>query len=280
MKAIGFGPFVGDFKSEILSFRPYTRWISEVLDVENIFLFTHFNRDFLYDWIQKENIFPIYYHLTREELNQVGYQHKDVKQRDFNLMLKIFKEKIIEKTGYNRKDIELYHLDYIKNPLFKPLHQKIFTKIKIPNIEIPEEYKNCVIFIPYGIENVGKSRMLHEFLYQNYNALVVGNLEISLTWDNIILNHIDYFEIGYKLIFKILSEAKLIICTTSYWTFLCNLQGWPVFSYGPSPGPYRKGGIYYFDNKKSMIMSADEGTAVKSIISMIEYFINRIETEK
>jgi len=276
MRVLGFGPFVGDFESEITSFRPYIKWVSEVSDAEDVFLYSHSNRFFLYDWIDETRLFPMYHHLSRDELDQVGYQHNYVKHRDFNLMVKIFKDEIVKITGLNKKDIELHYLSYLKNPAYEPVHQKSFPQIVVPNINIPEEYKNSVVFIPHGVTNEGKTSELYDFLLKNYDAIVVGNLSINLTWDNVVLKQLDYFDNGYKLIFKILSEAKLIVCPTSYWTFLCNLQRWPVFSYGPSPGPYRKGGIYHFGNKDSMTIAADNDSSAESIIRMLEYFMGKI----
>lgn len=275
MKVLGFGPFVGDFESEITTFRPYVKWISEVSYADDVFLFTHSNRAFMYDWIDESRLLPMYHHLTRDELEQRGYQHGHIKQRDFNLMIKVFKDEIAKITGLGKRDIELHHLNYVKNPILEPVHQKSFTRVPVPDINIQEEYINSVVFIPYGFTNEGKTAELYNFLLEKYGAVVVGNLEINLTWENVILNRVDYFDSGYKLIFKMLSEAKLVICPTSYWTFICNLQGWPVFSYGPTPGPYRKGGIFHFDNEKSMVMAADDETDSGSIMRMIDYFMGK-----
>ena len=276
MRVLGFGPFVGDFESEITAFRPYVKWVSEVTNAEDTFLFTHSNRAFIYDWISEDRLFPMYHHISRDELDQVGYQHNHVKHRDFNLMIKIFKDEIVKITGLNKKEVELHHLSYLKNPTYEPVHEKSFHRIVIPDINIQEEYINSVVFIPHGVTNEGRASELYDFLRKNYDAIVVGNLSVNLTWDNVVLNHLDYFENGYKTIFKILSEAKLIVCPTSFWTFICNLQGWPVFSYGPSPGPYREDGIYHFDNKNSMIMAADDDTPAISVIRMLEHFMRKL----
>ena len=68
MKLIGFGPFLGDFESEVVTFRPYIKWVSEVTEInsENLFLFTHENRSFMYDWISEDNFLYVYKQLTSD----------------------------------------------------------------------------------------------------------------------------------------------------------------------------------------------------------------------
>ena len=67
IKAIGFGPWIGDFESEIITFRPYIKWVSEVSEINNndFFLYTHENRSFMYDWIPEDNIFHVYQHVVK-----------------------------------------------------------------------------------------------------------------------------------------------------------------------------------------------------------------------
>ena len=274
MKLIGFGPFLGDFESEVVTFRPYIKWVSEVTEInsENLFLFTHENRSFMYDWISTSNFLYVYKQLTRDELEQKGHQHLNVKQKDFNLLVKVFKESIVKARGCNKKDIDIINLSYVKNPPVYPVYQKSFMKINVPDINIQEEYKNRVIYIPHNEKREGRAEELYNFLRAEYDALIIGDLKINLDWDNVILKHIDYFENGFKYLIHILSKAKFVVCPTSFWTYLCNLQDVPVFSYGPTPGLYRPNGIYHLGNMKSMVIPTDSETPVDSIIQMIEYF--------
>lgn len=278
MKLIGFGPFLGDFESEVVTFRPYIKWVSEVTEINkgNLFLFTHENRSFMYDWIPPDNFLYVYKQLTRDELEQKGHQHLNVKQKDFNLLVKVFKESIVKDRGCNKKDIDIINLSYVKNPPVYPVHQKSFTKIKVPDINILEEYKNRVVYIPHNEKREDRAEELYNFLCAEYDALIIGDLKINLDWDNVILSFIDYFENGFKYLLHILSEARFVICPTSFWTYLCNLQSVPVFSYGPTPGPYRTDGIYHLDNKKSMVIPTDVETPVESIIQMVKYFEEKL----
>ena len=278
IKAIGFGPWIGDFESEIITFRPYIKWVSEVSEINynDFFLYTHENRSFMYDWIPEDNIFHVYQQLTRSELEQKGFTHNNVKQKDFNLLVKIFKENIVEARGYSKKDIDIIHLSYIKNPPIYSVYQKSFVKIPVSDINISEEYKNKVVYIPHDEEREDRAEEIYDFLVDEYDAIIAGDLKINLSWDNIILNNIDYFENGFKYLLKILDCAKLVVCPASYWTYLCNLQNVPVFSYGPTPGLYRPGGIYYLNNEKSMVISAVEDTPAKQITSMVKYFKDKL----
>ena len=68
----------------------------------------------------------------------------------------------------------------------------------------------------------------------------------------------------------------MVVCPASFWTYLCNIQNVPVFSYGESPGLYRPGGIYYLGNEKSMVISAGEDTPAEQITQMIKYFEEKL----
>ena len=272
MKIIGFGPYIGDFEQEVITFRPFIRWITRALKPDLIFLNTHFNRSFLYEWVRSENIFPIYEHLSRDELGQFGYTHDQFKQKDHNLLAKIFKEKIANICKCSKRDIEIYNINYARNKPVYSVYQKIFTPIQVPDINIKEEYLNRVIYIPapgYHLEEI------YEYMVSKYNAIVVGDLRLTgyCSENNVMLKFIDYFENGFKYIMKILETAKAIICPTSYWTFLANLQGYPVFSYGDYPGLYKNDGIYSFSNNNSVVIPADEDSSIDGIYSMIDYFV-------
>jgi len=274
MKIIGFGPYIGEFEQEVITFRPYIRWITKALGPDLVFLNTHFNRSFLYEWISSENIFPVYEHLSRDELGQFGYTHDQFKQRDHALLAKIFKEKIANVCKCSKRDIEIYNINYARNKPIYSIYQKVFTPIKVPDINIKEEYLNRVIFIPapgYYLEEV------YEYAVSKYDAIVVGDLRLTsyCSENNVMLKFVDYFENGFKYIMKILDNAKAIICPISYWTFIANLQGYPVFSYGDSPGLYKENGVYYFNNDNSVVIPTDENTDVNGIFNMIDYFMRK-----
>jgi len=277
MRILGIGPYIGDFKQEFLTFRPYARWLMDAVDFDNVYLSTHINRSFMYDFVPRKNILPVYETFSRNEKGQRGYIHKDLQQKDFTLLVRKFKDKIVRLESCTKKDIEIHHLNYVKSTPHYPIFNKVFDKISKPdNINIPKEHKNKFIFIPVTSESQERSEVIYDYLKENYDFLVVGDMDTYFSGENVVLSNIDYFENGWKYIVKYISESKGIICPISYWTALCNLQNKPVFSWGNSPGQYREDGIYNFSNSKSTIISSDEETNPKIIIEMMKSFIGEI----
>lgn len=278
MTILGIGPYIGDFRQEFLTFRPYAQWLSEVVEHDNVYLSTHRNRSFLYDFIPDENILPVYENFSRNEDGQKGYIHSDLQQKDFNLLTRKFKEEIIERESCSRRDIELHHLNYTKTTPHYSIYNKVFNRISTPNdINIPEEHKNKIIFIPVTSESQQRSSIILSYLREKQDFIVVGDSNTWFTVDNVVLSNIDYFENGWKYIINYIIQAKGIICPTSYWTAICNLQRKPIFSWGASPGQYREDGIYYFGNKKSTVIPADIDTDPTIIIKMMEHFIKGLK---
>ena len=87
------------------------------------------------------------------------------------------------------------------------------------------------------------------------------------------LSKIDYYENGFKLLIKMISEAKAVICPISYWTTICNLQHSPVFSWGESVGQHREDGIYHFNNSKCLALPADD---MNIVLHMMEDFLEEV----
>lgn len=277
MKILAIGPYIGSFKEEILTFRPYARWLTEVVDWDRIYLSTHINRIFLYDFIPEENIIPVYQQFSRDEENQKGYIHKKISKRDFRLILKIFKEKIIEKEKCNRKDIEIHHLSYTKISPPYSIYNKIFEEISDVSIEIPKEHENKIVFIPAKEEKIEKLALLYKWLKSCYNdnIIIVGSTDTWFSGDNVVLNKIDYFESGFKYIVNYISKSSVVITPSSYWTAITNLQNKPVFSWGENPGQYRENGIYNFKNKKCFTIPSDNDTSPNIIINGMKSFLSK-----
>lgn len=277
MKILAIGPFLGDFENELFQFRPYARWLTRAIKWDKVYLSTHINRLFLYDFVPEENVIPVYQQFSRDEENQRGYIHKKIDKKDYGLILKTFKEKILERENCNRKDIEIHYLSYTKNSQPYSIYNKIFDEIPDVSLEIPKFHENKIIFIPAKTERLEKLAHIYIWLRNNYNILIVGSTDTWFSDDNIILNRIDYFENGWKYICKYISKAKGVICPLSYWTGLSNMQLKPVFSWGDNPGQYRTDGIYNFGNKKVSIIPTDENTSPEIIIKSMENFIKEIE---
>jgi len=273
MKILAIGPYIGSFKEEILTFRPYARWLSKAVEWDKIYLSTHINRLFLYDFIPKENIIPVYQQFSRDEKNQKGYIHKKINKKDFGIILKAFKEEILKRENCNRKDIEIHHLSYSKTSIPYSIYNKIFEEINIIDENL-EEYRNKIIFIPAKQEKLEKLAYIYNWLKSFCDIVVVGNTDTWFSKDNIILNKIDYYESGFKYIINYISNAKAIITPLSYWTSISNLQQKNVFSWGENPGQYREDGIYNFGNKNCYVIPSNKDTSPDIIINGIKRFIN------
>lgn len=279
MKILAIGPFIGSFEEEILTFRPYARWLSKAIEWDKIYLSTHINRLFLYDFVPEDNIIPVYQQFSRDEENQIGYIHNKIDKKDFRLILKTFKDKIIERENCNKKDIEIHHLSYVKNSPPYGIHKKIFEEIPDITIDIPEEHENRIVFIPAKQERIEKLAYIYNWLKSCYNVVVVGSTDTWFSNDNIVLNKIDYFESGWKYIIQYITKAKAVICPLSYWTTIANLQNKSVFSWGMNPGQYREDGIYNFGNKNISVIPSDENTSPEIIIKNMKSFIDKIIKE-
>lgn len=273
MKVLAIGPYIGSMEEELLTFRPYARWLTEVVDYDKVYISTHSNRFFLYNFIPNDNLISVFHNFSRDEKNQKGYIYKKVNKKDFNLLIRKFKEDVTEREGCSKKDIENHFISYTKNKNPYSIYKKIFEKIPRPNIKIPKENKNRVIFIPSRKERWNRLNSIYKHLKTWYNPLVIGDSMCYFVKSNYVLNELDYFKNGWKYIIEHIMEAKTIICPISYWTAIANLQNKKVFSWGRNPGQYREGGIYYFGNENNHIIPSDPKTENEKIIKSIDYFL-------
>jgi len=273
MNLLLLGPFAGDWAHEISVFRPWARWISSVIDHDRVYLSTHANRTFLYDWVPKENITSIYGEFSRDEFSQTGYTYTGLTHRDYMLLVRRFKDHINEKVK-GKKHIDNYYLKYTKsNLMFYPIYNKIFEKITVPSINIIAE--DYIAFIPDIDENEIRLIEIYEALKKEYNVVVVGDMKCHLPDENVILKCPDYFENGYKYIMRYLENAKIIICPTGHWTYLCNLQNRPVFSWGQNVGQYREDGVLNLGNRNCYTYVTNYDTSANSIINVAKHFIDK-----
>jgi len=261
MKILAIGPYVGNLEQEITTFRPYTEWLSSIVDYDEIIISTHHNRMFLYsNFIKKDNIIPIYQMFSRDELKQNGFIHEDILQKDYNFLIKNFKDDII-KLGYRKKDIENVYIKYRKITVQYPIHNKKFSKIEIEEKYLLNEYNNKILYIPYKINQ--------KIYYED--VVVVGGIDCGLKEQNVLLNRLDYYQNGLKYLISLINNCKGVITPLSYYTLIANLQGIPVLSWGEDVSVYREGGMYNFGNKKCRILPTMDNTMlVKNINTFIE----------
>lgn len=277
MKILACGPYIGDFEQEIITFRPYCRWLSEVVDYDKIYLNTHFNRFFLYHFIPEENKINVPSALTRNELGQKGYIHNKSPQRDYNLFIRLFKDEIVEKEGCSKRDIDLYNISYLKSQPAYPIHNKIFDPINVPDFyDYFGDLSDKILFIPSKEEKCDKLLDIYEFLSEKYEIIVAGDLKCHIIPSNIVLSKPDWPRNGFKYILYLINNCKAVICPISLWTTICNLQKVNVFSWGPVVSQHKENGIYNLGNKNiSTVPLTRNNYNTKIIKEAIEYFINK-----
>jgi hypothetical protein len=270
------GPYIGDFQQEVTCFRPYIRYICETNEYRKIYICSHVNRSFLYDWSDYNIEFmPVYEHLSRDESRQTGYIHQDVSLRDFNLLVKTLKQLVLRKeTGKTIRELDRFFLPYVKSLNVISHHQKVFTSINIPEVEIKE--KDFILFIPDSSLQEDDCMLLYGMLKETFNNLiVVGDQKCNIPERNLLAKEATYFENGYRMLMNYISKASMVICPISHWTLICNLQGIPVFSWGEQPGQYKKDGIFGFNNNNTVIY-ADYKTKMESLVSHAKYFQSKL----
>ena len=229
------GPYVGNFEQETITFRPWARWISSVIQHKEVYVSTHSNRTFLYQWVPKENIFPIFGEFSRNELSQEGYIFDGLNNKDYSLLVRRFKERIQQTR---KRKLEIFSLNYTKNTNNNyPIHNKLFEKMVVPeDIKIKEIYKNKIVFIPDIKEDLLKTDEIYQKLSSIYKSdlIVVGDIKTYLNQENVVLRCADYFENGYKYIISIIDNARMVICPTGHWSVIANIQRKPLFILGKS----------------------------------------------
>jgi hypothetical protein len=256
-KAVLLGPYIGDFTHEIITFRPYIRYITEITEPGvDIYISSHSNRFFLYDWISPDNFIPVYEHITRDEPNQNGFIHETITKTEFNQITKVIKSKI------SSDDVEVYNLPYVRNTTGISLYQKVFSSFSIPYIDIDTDVDIVCIF---NQENQPKE--IYHTLLNSYKIEVMGNMNNGLEEYNPLMRNVMFLN-NYLIMFNYINKANMVITNCSEWVIICNLQAIPVFYWGPEFSLFKSSGIMNFDNNRCMSV-CDMGT--DTIISMIKY---------
>jgi len=269
---LALGPFIGSFEQEILTFRPHMKWIEANTDYKHVFYSSHFNRKFLYPQVSNRKYLPVYKQLTRQEIHQSGYSHKDVDQKDFMSLIRVYKENITSKTGCAKKDINQQSLPYVKYISPISIYHKIFEPIKVP----VSKRSGYVVFIPDMSMPVEDSMSIFDHLGSVCKFSVIGDMKCHLPESNEILQSVDYLQNGYQKIITAITNSKAVITPCSHWTAIANLQGAPVISWGENVGQYREQGIYNFNNSKSRIIYHDEETDIEKLLVQIDRYLEEI----
>ena len=261
---IGFGPYIGDFEQEVTTFRPYVEYIidKENLNPQSVYVSTHLNRKFLYDFLDQEKFIPIYENITRNEIDQCGYIYKDISKQDFVQLIRLYKMHLSKRESSQISNIKLYTIPYIKRCNFIPYDEKIFNKIKTNPIDIFEN--DYVVLIP---DNSDYMYDLFLELKQFMNIIVIGDMKTGLLEENLILKNNSYFQDNYNTIINYMEKAKMVITPIPHWAFICNLQQIPLFYWGDKVSMYKKNGIYGFDNNVMSICSINYNSLIEQILN-------------
>lgn len=261
IKNVLVGPFVGDFKSEIVDFRPYARWIYEVIKPERMFVSTHSNRQFLYeDWAE---VIPVYEDFSRDELNQNGLVHNSITQKEMSILSRKIKNDVL-KIIYPDKSLFCFNTSYTKSTQWYPLYKKVFCPISIPTKEKPD-----ILFIPYINEKYAIISDIYEHLIKIHpDLIVVGDMKTHLHDNNLMLKNTTYFQDIYYDMVSLITGASIVITPNSHWTVLSIMQDTPVISWGSFPSYYTN------ERKTSKILSGD--IPIENLKTIIDDFIINI----
>ena len=250
------GPYIGSIESEIMLFRPFVYWLQLVLKPDITVISSHYNREFLYENCK---FFPIYDDLTRNEFGQIGATHSYISVKDYNILVKKFKNSIQDTFHPIKESVYYYNLSYIKNP-WVPLYKRYFTKV-----DTVSRKKNQILFIPNISEKIDTIHNVYNSLVSRYNNVVCcGDMKTYLPEYNILLKDSTYFQNVYINMINLITDAKMVITPVSHWSVIADLQGTPNFSWGS--------GSYSMLSKKSKFINI-KNIPTNSLVNMIDQFI-------
>lgn len=248
------------------------RWIEQNTDTRVVYYSSHFNRKFLYPQVTNKKYVPVYKQLTRQEIHQTGYSHKDVDQRDFMSLIRVYKDHISTKVGCIKKDIDQQSLPYVKYIPPVSIYHKIFEPIKVPI----SKKKGYVVFIPDDSISEEHAKIVFDYLNTTCKFAVIGDMRCHLPEDNEVLQSVDYLQNGYQKIVTAITNSKAVITPCSHWTAIANLQGVPVISWGENVGQYKEQGLYHFGNDVSRTIYHDDDAKIQNLIGQIDRYLQEI----
>lgn len=271
-KVLALGPFIGSFEQEILTFRPHMRWIELNTGIKNVFYSSHFNRKFLYPQVSNKKFLPVYKQITRQEIHQNGYSHKDVNQRDFVSLVRDYKDYIVDNVDCIKKDINHQSLSYVKYVSPVSIYHKVFEPIKTLKVK----KKGNVVFIPDESMSLDDAYRIWDFLSRYKGVSLIGDMKCHIPDDNEVLKNVDYLQNGYRKIIMAITNSTCVVTPCSHWAAIANLQGSPCISWGENVGQFKSGGIYNFNNNKSTSIYYDEDSQIKNLIGSIKNFLDNL----
>lgn len=229
MKIIAVGPYIGDFETEITSFRPYVVWHYCNEKFDRFYISSHSERAFLYHWVPCENFIPV-----RKDLickSQKCYFNEAIDHNQYLKLVRKFRNDIYNmSTDVEKEDIKIFSPAYTK--LADPVHynKKLFTSIKVEH-----EFQGFILFED-------------EVYFDKYTYRRLSEIE------------------SYEEKIAAICSAKILICEAGIWTVIANMQKVPVFSWSEGAiGKYKEGGEFNFGNKNMIIYSDNQKTMLKTM---------------
>ncbi len=239
------GPFIGDLEQELFAFRPHARYITSTVNAHEVYISSHFNRSFLYDWIPEKNFIPVFESLTREETKQHGYLHEDVTRTDYSQIIKYLKNKIKDIEG--KVDMEVYSPPYIKSTNTISLYQKEFSTIDFPKCDI-----NKSDYIVFAGDRTEESEAIYNTLKEEYDIIVIGNMSNGIEQENVLLKTTDYFINGYTTMLNYINCSRMMVTNCPEWAVIGNLLKKDMVFWGNSCSQFKPFGVYGFGNDNSI----------------------------
>ena len=233
---IACGPFIGDFETEVLSFRPYIVWLYKNLDFKDFYISSHHDRKFLYHWVG-DNFIPVDDKFS-DISKQDKYYNNDITHNQYFKLIRWLRNSVYNgSTKIKKAEIKIYTVPYTK--LCDPVvyDKKVYTPIIM---KAPKED-----YILYD----------KKVYFGNYNYKILSDIE------------------SYADKVKAIISAKCVVCEAGLWTVIANMQRVPVFSWSEGAiGKYKSNGDLGFGNKNSIIYSDNENTLIKTM----ELFLRKI----
>ena len=109
-KTITCGPFVGSFFEEIQNFRPFVQWVSKNLVYDDIFVFSHYNRKYLYE----ENMIHIYEQYSLDYKTSF-HKNDDISLKLYNMIFKTLRKNVVDISDMKLKNVVSLFNKYPKN---------------------------------------------------------------------------------------------------------------------------------------------------------------------
>lgn len=262
-EVIGVGPYIGSFKEEIINFLPYCRWIVKNYKDQKVYVSSHHDRNFLYDFILEDRFFRVVTELSRKDSCQEEHRHTDISQEDYKILVKRFTNNIKGKEP--KAIIKILNLGYSRRKVHYDMDERIYKPIKV------EKNKSLkVVFIPQNSEKENVIKHLYSKIKDMYDVLVMDGPECYQLEDC----HC-YSPDQWKEYVETICSAKVVVCPVGFWTFLCNLQGVKVVSWGEGISPYKTDNIFSFGNQP-LVFPTDESTSSEKIIKTVSYYLENL----